>query len=147
MERSECTQHGYQTSWPEHKYLHKLGSVKNILRSLKIIPIYSNRLWPMMKAGVHYFDSLTQESLTRKLTTSIKTKTVWHRLLLEKSCSLFSLITKESFFNISYLGKKDASALRLVRCAFANLLIDEWVKEQECYTSSTLLSVFLGERK
>ncbi len=40
-----------------------------------------------------------------------------------------------------------ASALLLVRCMFANLLIDERVKEQEYYVSSTLLSVFLGERK
>ncbi len=46
-----------------------------------------------------------------------------------------------------------ASALQFVRCEFANSLIDERVKEQECYASSTLLlffyflSLVLGEQK
>ncbi len=67
------------------------------------------------------------------------------------------LVNKKSGF-VNCSEKKpsahcSASALQLVHCAFANSLIDERVKEQEGYVSSTLLllfyclSVFLGERK
>ncbi len=35
-----------------------------------------------------------------------------------------------------------ASALQLVHCPFASSLIDERVKQQECYASSTLLLLF-----
>ncbi len=57
---------------------------------------------------------------------------------------------KSSFLNCSEEKPSahcSASALRLVCCAFANSLVDERVKERECYASSTLLSVFLEERK
>ncbi len=67
------------------------------------------------------------------------------------------LVSKKSGF-VNCSEKKpsahcSASTLQLVRCVFANLLIDEWVKELECYASSTLLllfyslSVFVGEQK
>ncbi len=52
---------------------------------------------------------------------------------------------KSSFLNCSEekpSTRFSASALRLVRCAFANSLIGERVKEQECYASSTLLLLF-----
>ncbi len=56
------------------------------------------------------------------------------------------LVSKKSGF-VNCSEKKpsalcSASALRLVRCVFANLLINKRVKEQECYASSTLLLLF-----
>ncbi len=56
------------------------------------------------------------------------------------------LVCKKSGF-LNYSEEKpsahcSASALWLVCCEYANSLIDEWVKEQECYACSTLLLLF-----
>ncbi len=70
---------------------------------------------------------------------------------------IIELVSKKSgFLNCSEenpFAHCSASALRLVRCAFAKSLIDERLIEQEYYASSlfyyafALLSVFLGKRK
>ncbi len=59
-----------------------------------------------------------------------------------------ALLSKNSSF-ITCSEKKPsarcfASAMRLVHCTFANSLIDERVKEQKCYTSSTFYYSFIS---
>ncbi len=72
-----------------------------------------------------------------------------HVLLIEQPRLTFSDGTlwsiKSSFVNCSEKKPSahcSASALRLVLCVFANSLINERVKEQEYYASSTLLLLF-----
>ncbi len=89
----------------------------------------------------------SSQCFTRSILFASGKKSVWTpKPQIVMVCSEQELSSKKtSFLNCSEEKPSahcSASALWLVRCAFANLLIDEWVKEQECYVFSTFLLLF-----